>query len=1854
MDKRKKSLFIITCMIMFAIAFFLPITVGASDEQNRYCEGCQQNIAKAEWVAIGGEQTQTLTMAEGTHYYLSADITGTPDGGVLINGSGCVDLNGFNITAGSECIAISCDAGTINLMGNGTVLGTYTTASYGATIHTANAAVVNLYGGTYTKTGNNSAIYVGTKCKVYMHDGATINATGTYETYPTAVFLEQKSGLFHMYGGSIVGGTTTGNGGSIRVTNSSKCIIDGGTISGGKASRGGNIAVRESGSLTVNGGTITSGTATQSYGGGNIFTNKCTVTINGGLITLGTAADSSYGGGNISNFKGTLNIKGGTISYGSTSNESCRGGGNIYIEGSSDGVNNAKTNISGGTITDSQTTGSGGNIYQKYGVTAISGGTISGGKTTGTSDQSEGGGNIYILDGEMSMTDGTISGGTISVGNGGNILDSGVVVIDGGEITGGQGYRGGNIAVREGGDLTVNGGTITSGTATQSYGGGNIYTNKCTVTINGGLITLGTAGGSSYGGGNIGNYKGTVNINGGTVSYGRAVNESCRGGGNIYMEGDNAILNFTAGTVTAGYIATGNGHSIYARSGSLSFGSGSTVGAEAEGTDGEMNVYLHSGDLESAGSFTGGVYVNAGNASLVGGRYDTFDYNGSETCTITGGRFRVNYSEYVPEGYCWVSTVASDEYIYTVLQEDEVPNVTLVDKDGKEAYTFDALTQFDPDLFAYIKLHGDMDLGTMTDQELWIDLNGKNLIVAGTGTLYAFDTANDTYDASACGSVTNNGTVDIIRDVYAPNGNRYVAITEETTTMHRLDMKLTAVSLRTSTAGIYYESTYNCDAVLASKVLVYGSVLSIDNMPGDDFLTEEDDINPYTVIEKPFQNGITTNSAIVNYILKKDREADINDEYSRITIYANPYIGLDLDEGDLLLVGDTQNAGKKITDEDFTGVAFSLLDVMNILDADYNSYDANILQLLENFYSKWIQYGVTWEFNNIGKKYGGKLTLVDGLGYCMVCQKNVQWTALDQETYATTAYGTAADGAHLYLAEDITCTSTEGSGFLMASATAGQTVCFHLNGHSLTTTKIRALYGNTGVLNVLGSGTVAGCLSSANYGATVQINTSNSKGVVNLYSGTYRQYEKAGTGTYVAAIRSTGGAINVYEEAHIDGSVTGNAIWTGTASSTNSILGLYNTVVDGKVYISGSASKTSKLTLDNAKVNGTVDVNGVSTVVLQGAPVVTLLDMEKASLATLVSMHDGASISVSASGCFTEENTKTADYSRYFKAANSGEKIVVLNNTLLCQKDYSTKLELDQDQKGYCLVCKKTVQWEALTNSNVQVRFTNGQHLYLEESLTYEGEDFFVLAPETQGQKGCLHLNGYNITATNSGAIYSGGGILNVLGGGTVIGYAGSTDQGAAVSVNSDVANAAINLYGGVYKKYAGSADSAGAVACGSAGGTLNLYGDATIDCEESCAVYMGACEKANAVLNVDGATVYGAIVLNTPVGAYESLTTVDSANIFGTLQVAQGTDVTLTGRPKIDNLAVDSGVLVTLKSLLRGTDVAVSADGIFTEANTYAQTWAAYFTGKASTDWVVVQKQALCCLEKTTLPNGKNVLVVGNSMTYYSKYVIDKGHVLPTTTRVNDKGYLYQVFKANGVDVNITNFTFGAHTFKDFYSGKCAANRGHNGYNHLPDLAGQSYDYVIFQEGNEAADNENILAELQPLMDFFLEQNPSTEFLFLVHSTVHTDSTAWRASIKELDQHGVTVVDWGAIVYDLINGNTVVPDSTQTYNKFSFIVNKSASDGKHPNILAGYIAAQMTYCAITGESAVGKDYSFWNDVKANSAFNLTSYKNTYYAYDKTVPSNTNFEAVFSSAAEMTGLQKLIDKYLAEKSYMDY
>lgn len=275
---------------------------------------------------------------------------------------------------------------------------------------------------------------------------------------------------------------------------------------------------------------------------------------------------------------------------------------------------------------------------------------------------------------------------------------------------------------------------------------------------------------------------------------------------------------------------------------------------------------------------------------------------------------------------------------------------------------------------------------------------------------------------------------------------------------------------------------------------------------------------------------------------------------------------------------------------------------------------------------------------------------------------------------------------------------------------------------------------------------------------------------------------------------------------------------------------------------------------------------------------------------------------------------------------------------------------------------------------------------------------------------------------------------------------------------------------------------------------------------------------------------------------------------------------------------------------------------------------------------------------EKFTLKNsinGSRIMFAGNSMTYYGEVVINKNG-----TPTSDKGVFETIAEKFGDKIEVTNFTYGAAGLMD--GRKKAEEDGlpasyenyglyqlmtvlHPGYYNNPDNKplDQFYnqDYVIFQQrGSNIKETYN---QLQQLAALFPEK---TQFVVMMtHYDIRYEGNV--EAIKKTLDDGWIVLPWGQMLSDIYEGKVTSLEYTYSYEDFI-----NTADNVHPNFLTGYIEALMTYCAITGNTAQGVDYSFVNK----------SYE--FYADE----SETKFVKVLENPAEMARIQELIDQYLTD------
>ena len=868
--------------------------------------------------------------------------------------------------------------------------------------------------------------------------------------------------------------------------------------------------------------------------------------------------------------------------------------------------------------------------------------------------------------------------------------------------------------------------------------------------------------------------------------------------------------------------------------------------------------------------------------------------------------------------------------------------------------------------YSYVKLGANLEL-TLTDGNIVVDLAGNDLTVNGSGTVNAFDSANDTYDHLLCGTLTLNGTVTSPQMYIAPNGNRYVALADgNRSTLHRLEMEIKTVSLRISSAGLYYKASYACDKLVEQKIVSYGIAVSLVDMPGPDFKTATGDA--YTVADQKFVSGATVTSGAVVNILDADKTDAENLRRSKMALYANAYIDL----GNGPIMADNVNVGKK------AGLSASLYQVMQVLDEKYGAAPITTQEQLDGFYTTWKNTCGNMSLVNIGKAKvfdNSPLQFETGTtnAYCPACEKTVSWMGITQEyvdslevvtgvTDSVFMSQTAYETMHYYLAEDITNSDDPVMGFFRGPG-GGLTACLHLNNHNLTTTKTTSIFGNSGVVNVMGNGVVTGYSPNKTEGAAVRNGNRNAKNGLNLYGGTYRKTADTDATSPVVCFDGAGRIVSIYDGVVIDGG-NGKAIFADSSSARQKegFLKLYNCTVNGDVVLGEIDVYATNVEIVGATINGTVTIPVEHKLSLAGK-----LDIDKLVLGENVRIATkgitaGSTINIDADGIFTQTTGSAAGYVDIFTPADTHKKITVKDNALKCSQDYTSNLVFEEGTtNAYCPVCAKTVTWTELTADAV-VTLAANSHYYLAKDLTYTGSGDAFLNANAATVKSCIHLNGHNLTATKTRILYGGSSAQNIMGTGIVSGkQGGASGPGSTIQVNNKNNANQINLYGGTYRQQANAADAEFVINMQGAGGKLNIYDDAVIEANTTGkAIRIGNASSNHIRVGVYGGTVKGDVQMVGASSDFVAELTLDNAKVAGVVTADGKNTIKLSGAVQIDKLDIASESAVTLGELQDGAQITVVRPGVFSLENVSAAAYAKYFEAASINDKIIAKEDVL------------------------------------------------------------------------------------------------------------------------------------------------------------------------------------------------------------------------------------------------------------------------------------------------------
>ena len=303
--------------------------------------------------------------------------------------------------------------------------------------------------------------------------------------------------------------------------------------------------------------------------------------------------------------------------------------------------------------------------------------------------------------------------------------------------------------------------------------------------------------------------------------------------------------------------------------------------------------------------------ISGGNATKMGGNVYV-DNNGSITMTnssITDGTADSGNDIYAlgsitVDGDCTLGDGKTHNLYIGNKASFSIPSgFVVVDASKQSLWTNDDSKYDDGE---YIKLYATNSTLNLTKDAV-VDLNGRDVAITGTDGIQVtgFDSANSDY--ATYGSATITGGTFANAGKYTVDGIDYYMVASDTGySFHRLDMRITKVSMRTTTGGIYYWADWDCDTTLAAKIASYGIAVKLNNMPDAEALRASMAGNTSGVLYSMLTNAKTgdaifadnitndeTTGALINNILVKgDRGEAVTLTYDE-TLYTseNDYTG---------------------------------------------------------------------------------------------------------------------------------------------------------------------------------------------------------------------------------------------------------------------------------------------------------------------------------------------------------------------------------------------------------------------------------------------------------------------------------------------------------------------------------------------------------------------------------------------------------------------------------------------------------------------------------------------------------------------------------------------------------------------------------------------------------------------------------------------------------------------------------------------------------------------------------------------------------------------------------------------------
>ena len=512
------------------------------------------------------------------------------------------------------------------------------------------------------------------------------------------------------------------------------------------------------------------------------------------------------------------------------------------------------------------------------------------------------------------------------------------------------------------GTINMYGGTVQNSYVTQGWTQGwNVFVQNGTFNMYGGTVKDGK-GGTTTKGGNVCLYQAESRFNmyGGTVTGGVA-----QDGGNIYMAANSeAKLNGLVekgsasnqgGNVSVQAGATLNLGNVDLKNGTITGGT-ATLSSNVRLWGANLNLYgnanvpgnilMTSADSISVEStFSGETYVWQTAGVTLGGTVVNSSAGAAYTGHVYNGAWQSSTGTYIPVEMMWDGAAAlkypNNGIVYNGSLRGAASAQAAVD--AFVAAMADEEVTTKPQ---YVMIDGNVNIG---DAEVAIDALA-DITVTGTGTVYGVDRANDAYDANG-GSITVAGPA-VAAEVKA-GGRRYIALNDATGnepdkyTFHRVEAKLTNITVNVDNAGLYYKASYNFDETVKERVVSYGVLVKLDEaVTAENYngMTSSNDTTGYA------EHTLTAASHGVFGVFKDSNNVAKDQENGQRKLFGNPYLAI-----------NTTNEDKEASEYPLfaaTSKGMSMFDAMELANTKWDVLSEDAQGYLNTFVNKWNAKGV--------------------------------------------------------------------------------------------------------------------------------------------------------------------------------------------------------------------------------------------------------------------------------------------------------------------------------------------------------------------------------------------------------------------------------------------------------------------------------------------------------------------------------------------------------------------------------------------------------------------------------------------------------------------------------------------------------------------------------------------------------------------------------------------------------------------------------------------------------------------------------------------------------------------------------